>query len=226
MRLKKIADKVENYLIDNDKNIARLLDEEVIKFTVENTTPHSGLICKNSRTGEVIAQVLYDPFNKFLYTTNSLGELKNVMVPFEEGEEEIIEYFQHAISEAHELNYEDLSEKNKILFKLSDFASLLKEDRNKEQQRLEDLGPITWVSEEELVGTDIMDVPIKKETKTFIRLGYLENKKKYVLMESVKTIMDNEMMDVSQNVFEFHIDSVEVIAKLLKTVLGKDIRLS
>ncbi|WJV32182.1 hypothetical protein QTG56_22710 (plasmid) [Rossellomorea sp. AcN35-11] len=148
------------------------------------------------------------------------------MVPFEEGEEEIIEYFQHAISEAHELNYEDLSEKNKILFKLSDFASLLKEDRNKEQQRLEDLGPITWVSEEELVGTDIMDVPIKKETKTFIRLGYLENKKKYVLMESVKTIMDNEMMDVSQNVFEFHIDSVEVIAKLLKTVLGKDIRLS
>ncbi|WJV32183.1 hypothetical protein QTG56_22715 (plasmid) [Rossellomorea sp. AcN35-11] len=56
MRLKKIADKVENYLIDNDKNIARLLDEEVIKFTVENTTPHSGLICKNSRTGEVIAQ--------------------------------------------------------------------------------------------------------------------------------------------------------------------------
>lgn len=226
MTLEKALNEIKEHFLNKDSAVAGLIVEREIEFVIIKGSHHPKIVCRKVESKEVMTKVSYDPFNKLFYIRKYLGDVENVVFPFERGMKEVIEYFKQAISDEYDLNYEEINERNRILLKLTDFASLLKEERNKEQERIVDLGPINWISEDELVASDRMDIPIKKVTETYVRLGLLEQRKKYVLMESTKTYMNGDLLDDSKSVFEFQIESVEIILKLLKKILGKDIVLS
>lgn len=208
--------KIKEQICSCNQKLNELISSNQIEFVISSNSTTPAIICKDNRNNSVIAKVIYNTCNNEFLVVQQ--DANNVIYPYKKDEEQLINYFLQLLLE----KYPAENEKN-TLSMLSRFASILKEERWKEEKQVEDLEPIKWLTAEELLSVENIDLPIKKRTMEFIRFGFSEKHKKYVLVEIQKNYINETLVDVSKQALIFKIDDLEVIKHLLNEIAKKEI---